>query len=496
MAGPSEIVGKARRAFRSGRTLPLSFREAQLKQFLAMIEENKQDILDALSYDLHKSKQEAILLEVQIITKEVHEMLNNLRVWAQPEDVEKGLANAMDKAKIYKDPYGVVLVIGPWNYPVQLALLPAIGAIAAGNCVIIKPSEVTAACAALIARLVPNYLDKECCQVVLGGVTETTELLKERFDYIFYTGSTNVGKIVRAAANQHLTPVTLELGGKSPVYIDETANIEMTVKRVLWGKCVNAGQTCIAPDYILCPTSVQDKFVAKAKTVLQEWYGDNMKNSPDLCRIVSDTHYKRLVQLLRNGKVAVGGETDPKEKFIAPTILTDVKSTDPIMQEEIFGPILPILNVDDVTQAIEFINSREHPLAFYIFTNNKKVMEKLINNVSCGGISCNEPSCMLHNQFDTLPFGGVGHSGMGAYHGIHSFNTFVHRKSCLIRDFNSIAERLASSRYPPYSEKKLNFISFLLEKRKGLNVPYFSHLMVFALGVAATIGFKALPKFF
>ncbi|GFG32390.1 hypothetical protein Cfor_04370 [Coptotermes formosanus] len=503
-----QIVQKARDAFRSGCTRSVDFRERQLKQLLWMLEENTSEILEAVGKDLRKvrvyvladdgvnfsvdSKQEALLLEVNVVINEIKSALFHLKEWTKPEKPSKGLVNAMDTVIIYNDPYGVVLIMGAWNYPFQLSLMPLVGAIAAGNCAIIKPSEVASASADLMARLIPKYLDQDCFQVVLGGVLETTMLLKEQFDYIFYTGSATIGKIVRAAANEHLTPVTLELGGKSPIYIDNTVDMGIAVRRILWGKCVNAGQTCIAPDYVLCSEAVRASFVAKAKEVLEEWYGSNVKSSPDFGRIASDKHFTRLQSFLNNGRIAVGGETDPSERFIAPTILTDVKPTDPIMQEEIFGPILPVINVDSPSDAISFITSRDKPLAFYIFTNNSKDMKMLVENVLCGGISCNDT--FMHAAVDTLPFGGVGYSGMGAYHGVYSFNTFTHKKSFLGKNLNPIAEKLISARYPPYSERKINFLTFLLKKRKGFSLKCLPYLVVFGIGVVATILFRAISK--
>ncbi|XP_069674375.1 aldehyde dehydrogenase, dimeric NADP-preferring-like [Periplaneta americana] len=492
MSNYSDIVQKARNAFKNGRTRPIAFRERQLKQFLRMCEENADAITEALAKDLHKSKQESVLLELLIIINEVKDILFHLHEWTKPEKPPKSLAFAMDDVLIYKEPYGVVLIMGAWNYPVQLTLLPLVGAIAAGNCAIIKPSEISPATAELVAKLIPKFMDQECFHVVIGGIPETTELLKERFDYIFYTGSTSVGKIVRAAANEYLTPVTLELGGKSPVYIDDSVDMDKTVKRVLWGKCINAGQTCIAPDYILCSKKTQSDFVEKAKQVLKDWYGNNVKDSPDLCRIVSDKHYRRLISLLKNGRVVVGGEMDPSERFIGPTILVDVKPTDPVMQEEIFGPVLPIINVENPSEAITFINSRERPLAFYIFTKNSKVKRTLIESVPCGGICCNDT--VMHAGVDTVPFGGVGHSGMGAYHGKYSFDTFTHKKSCLVKNFSSIGEKLGSARYPPYSQEKLGLLKFLLTKRKSWSFKYFPYLFMFVCGMAATFGFRTIAK--
>ncbi|PNF42206.1 Aldehyde dehydrogenase, dimeric NADP-preferring [Cryptotermes secundus] len=490
--GHSDVVQRARDAFEAGRTRSIDFREKQLKQLLRMYEENTTEMIEALAKDLRKSKQEAVLFEIQFLINETKNTLFNLHEWTKPEKPPKSLVNAMDGVLIYNDPYGVVLIIGAWNYPLQLTLLPVSGAIAAGNCVIIKPSEIATASAELMAKLVPKYLDQECFHVVLGGVPETTALLKEQFDYIFYTGSTTVGKIVRAAANEHLTPVTLEMGGKSPVYIDNTVDMEITAKRIIWGKCANAGQTCIAPDYILCSKEVQNDFVEKAKTTLKEFYGENIKNSPDLCRIISDRHYQRLVAFLNNGRIAVGGETDPSERFIAPTILVDVKPTDPVMQEEVFGPILPIVNVDNAFDAIRFIKSREHPLSMYVFSKDKSIQNLLVSQLRCGSLCVNDT--LMQFGVDTLPFGGVGHSGMGAYHGVHTFNTFTHKKSCLVKDFNPIAEKLVSNRYPPYSEKKMNIVEFLMRKRKGVKLGCLPYVIVFALGFAAAYAVSAVIK--
>lgn len=488
----SDVVQTARDAFETGRTMSIDFREKQLKQLLLMYEENTTEMIEALAKDLRKSKQEAVLFEIQFLINETKNALFHLHEWTRPEKPAKGLANALDDVLIYNDPYGVVLIIGSWNYPLQLGLLPASGAIAAGNCVIFKPSEGAAASSQLIAKLIPKYLDQECFHVVLGGVPETTELLKERFDYIFYTGSTNVGKIIRAAANEHLTPVTLELGGKSPVYIDNTVNMEITARRIMWGKCANAGQTCIAPDYILCSKDVQNDFVEKARAALKEFYGENAKNSPDLCRIISDRHYQRLVAFLNNGKIAVGGETEASERFIAPTILIDVNPTDPVMQEEIFGPILPIVTVDNAFDAIKFIKSREHPLSMYVFSKDKSIQNLLISQLRCGSLCVNDT--LMQFGVDTLPFGGVGHSGMGSYHGVHSFNTFTHKKGCLIKDFNPIVEKLVANRYPPYSEKKQNVVERLMKKRKHVNLKCWAYVLVFALGFAVAYGVSAIVK--
>ncbi|XP_026473132.1 aldehyde dehydrogenase, dimeric NADP-preferring isoform X2 [Ctenocephalides felis] len=488
-----DIIENARAAFNSGKTRPLKFRMNQLKQLLKLYEENTNEMFDALAKDLRKHKQESTILEVEYLKNDLKNTIYNLEDWIQPIKPEKGLINALDGVYIYKDPYGVALVIGAWNYPLQLTLVPVAAAIAAGNCVIIKPSEIAPATAKFIADMIPKYLDNDCYQVVLGGVPETTELLKQRFDYIFFTGSTSVGRIVHAAANKYLTPVTLELGGKSPVYLDNTADIEIATRRILWGKCINAGQTCIAPDYLLCSKEVEERFLNCAKQVFKEWYGDDVSASPDLCRIITDRHFQRLSDFLQNnGKIAIGGNTDPSQKYIQPTILVNVKPTDPIMQEEIFGPILPIINVENAYDAIKFINDRSSPLVMYLFTAQKDVRQLFVSSTRSGGVCVNDT--IMHYAVETLPFGGVGQSGMGAYHGEHSFNTFVHMKSCLVKDYNKIAESLASGRYPPYSDKKTSFVAALMRKRRSLSLTYLPHVLMFILGLGSVYAFRALAK--
>ncbi|XP_071645532.1 aldehyde dehydrogenase, dimeric NADP-preferring isoform X1 [Temnothorax longispinosus] len=491
-----ELVQQSRDAFNSGKTRPLEWRIKQIKQLMRMLTENSSEIVAVLASDLHRCKFETFALEIDYTIQEIKYMLMNIKEWSATEKPPKSLANFFDGVEIRKDPYGVVLVMGAWNYPVQLNILPMMGAIAAGNCVIVKPSEIATATAKYLYETIPKYLDTDCCRVIMGGVSETTELLKQRFDYIFYTGSSTIGKLVRKAANEFLTPVTLELGGKSPVYIDNTVDMAMAAKRILWGKCVNVGQTCIAPDYMLCTPEVQSKFIEEAKKILQEWYGDNPRENPDLARIITDKHYQRLVNYINDKtKIAIGGDVNPAEKFISPTILTDVKSTDSIMQEEIFGPILPIINVNNAYEAINFINSREKPLALYIFSQDKETLSLIINNTSSGSVVAND--VILHAAVDTLPFGGVGYSGMGAYHGKFTFDTFTHKKGCLIRNYNKVAEILAKSRFPPYSDKNLKILRRLIERRPSLPIiKYLPYILMFGLGVLATVGFKAAMKEF
>lgn len=447
MQSIQNIISKARNAFNSGRTKSLEFREQQLNAVLRLLEENTQEIIQVMHQDLKKSLRETIGSEIGSLKSELKSLLSNLRNWSAPEKVlDKSTQNSLGEAYIYRDPYGVVLVMGAWNYPLLLSLGPALGAIAAGNCVIIKPSELAPASAQLISRLLSKYLDPECYQVFLGGVAETTELLKNRFDYIFFTGSTAVGKIVHQAAAKFLTPTTLELGGKSPVYIDKSADIDLVARRVMWGKCFNAGQSCIAPDYIMCSREVQETFIEAAGKILQKWYGEEIKKSSEFGRIINDNHFKRILGFIECSKVAFGGDYDATERYISPTILTDVNPTDPVMQEEIFGPVLPILNVENENEAIEFINGREKPLAIYVFSTETNIAELFLKDTSSGNVLVND--VMVHFSLPYLPFGGVGNSGMGSYHGKMSFDTFVHKKGILVRDFSKEGEDLTTLRYP------------------------------------------------
>lgn len=492
MAAYELIVKRAYTAFGNGITRNVEFREKQLRALLRMYNENEEKIVQALAKDLKKPRQESILCEIDTTRAELKLLLKNLHKWADPEQPTKPFVNVMDGVCVVNDPYGVVLIMGAWNYPFNLTMLPLQGAIAAGNCVILKPSELAEHTAKLLAEILPKYLDSDCYQVVLGGVAETTELLKQKFDLIFYTGSTKVGKIVHAAANKNLTPVVLELGGKSPTYIDLTADITTTARRILWGKLLNAGQTCIAPDYILCTEKVEREFVKAAKEVLAEWYGNNPQSSSDLSRIISLNHFKRLEGLLKgSNKVAVGGRTDQDDLYIEPTILTDVKETDPIMQEEIFGPILPIVRVNSLNEAFDFIRARDKPLVIYAFTNDKEVQRRFKFCTTSGGLVINET--LMHAQVECLPFGGVGASGMGRYHGQYTFDAFVHKKSCLVKDLGALGEKLASGRYPPYTEKKLSSIRFLLQKLQfPVQFNFLKYVVAFAFGALFVVLFNML----
>lgn len=477
---PKEIVDSVRRAFEMGKTKSLKFREKQLKNLMRLFTENEDALVTALAKDLRKSKFESCNYEIEITKNEIRNVLMNFKSWAKPSRPEKALKQFFDGLYIYKDPLGVVLVIGPWNYPVQLTLLPLAGAIAAGNCIVLKPSDISVNVTALLSKLVPRYLDKECFKVFEGGVEETKELLKERFDYIFFTGSTAVGKIVHQAAAKYLTPTTLELGGKSPVYIDTSADVNIASKRIMWGKVMNVGQTCIAPDYVLCSREVEKEFISYAKKHLLDFFGTNVKKSPDYGRIVSDKHFKRLTDFLKSNKVVIGGDYDPKDRYIEPTVLANVSPNDPIMQEEIFGPILPIVNVESAYEAVSFIRAREKPLALYIFSKDKKITEYLLRSTTSGGVTVNDT--LMHIVCEELPFGGVGMSGMGSYHGKKSFDVFVHEKSVLKKCMRPLVEQMNFMRYPPYTDTKLKMLKMYLKKRWGLSRETWQRIVIFILG--------------
>jgi len=441
MASYAEVVSSARQAFATGKTKSVEWRIKQLKGLMKMYEENDTVFYDALHKDLRRPKWESMAAEVENNKNDIIGTLREIKEWTADKHTKKNMATLMDKTIIRAEPFGVVLIIGSWNYPLHISLAPMHGAIAAGNCAVIKPSEISPHTAKAIEMLLPRYVDPDCFKVVLGGVEETTALLKERFDYIFYTGSTQVGRIIRDAANKHLTPCTLELGGKSPVFIGDDCNIDVATRRILWGKMINLGQTCIAPDYVLISKKMQGKFVEKVREVINEWFGENPAESPDLCRVVSDRHFDRLESLITTstGNIIFGGKTVKKERFIELTLLADLSLEDRVMQEEIFGPILPIINVDSASEAIEFINNREKPLTLYLFTEDSHTQEEFISRTSSGGMAINET--IMQMSVESLPFGGVGQSGMGAYHGKASFDTFTHYKSILIRDLGFIGEK-------------------------------------------------------
>uniref|UniRef100_A0A8C0PRN1 Aldehyde dehydrogenase, dimeric NADP-preferring n=1 Tax=Canis lupus familiaris TaxID=9615 RepID=A0A8C0PRN1_CANLF len=381
MSKISEVVQRARAAFNSGKTRPLQFRIQQLEALRRMIKEHEKDLAGALTADLHKNEWNAYYEEVVYVLEEIEYMIKKLPEWAADEPVEKTPQTQQDECYIHSEPLGVVLIIGTWNYPFTVTIQPMVGAIAAGNAVVIKPSELSENMANLLATIIPQYLDRDLYPVISGGIPETTELLKERFDHILYTGNTAVGKVIMMAAAKHLTPVTLELGGKNPCYVDKDCDLDIACRRIAWGKFMNSGQTCVAPDYILCDPSIQNQIVEKLKKALKE----------------------------------------------------------------IFGPVMPIVCVRSLEEAIQFINQREKPLALYVFSLNDKMIKKMIAETSSGGVTAND--VIVHVSVHSLPYGGVGNSGMGSYHGKKSFETFSHRRSCLVRPL--LNDESLKTRYPP-----------------------------------------------
>ncbi|XP_056632697.1 aldehyde dehydrogenase, dimeric NADP-preferring-like [Diorhabda sublineata] len=461
-----EVVDISRRAFATGKSKSLEFRKDQLKQLLTFLQKEKNKIIEALHKDLRKHKLETEIYEIEIVANDIRHSLIELKNWAKPSKPEKRLINILDGVYIYKEPYGVVLIIGAWNYPILLTLGPVLHAISAGNTIVLKPSEIAPHTATLLATVLTKYLDKECFQVYLGAVQETTELLDQKFDYIFFTGSTAVGRIIYKAAAKNLTPVTLELGGKSPVYLDDNVDMERAARRIIWGKIVNSGQTCIAPDYLLCTKATEKKFLREAQKILTEFYGSDPKRSTYISKIVTDMHFKRLLDFIKTENVAIGGKFIEDERLLAPTILINVNPDDSVMREEIFGPILPIINIKDVEEAIEFINAREKPLSLYVFTKDKNIRKTILERTSSGGVTINDT--ITHVITENLPFGGVGGSGMGSYHGQEGFDTFSHKKSVLIKDFSGFSELGLSMRYPPYNDAKVTLLNCILKKRKSI----------------------------
>jgi aldehyde dehydrogenase (NAD+) len=426
-----ELTKKQLSFFNSGKTKDVAFRIETLKKLRELVVRHEDDILKAVKADLNKPEIEAKRAEVGLVLSEIDFAVKNLAEWAAPKEVETPSTHAGAKSYIYQDPYGLALVIAPWNYPFQLAVSPVVGAIAAGNCVVLKPSELTPHTSSLLAKMFNENFPEEYMTVVEGEVETSTALLKENFDYIFFTGSTMVGKIVAEAAAKHLTPVTLELGGKSPTIVHEDANIEEVAKRIARGKFANAGQTCVAPDYILVQRNVKDELLANLKQVVTNTYGEDVSQNLDFPHVVSEKHFDRLNSFLTNGDIVFGGKTDRSRLFIEPTVLDNISWEDNVMQDEIFGPILPVIVYDEISEVIEAIVKRPKPLALYLFSEDEAVQDRILNSVSFGGGSINDT--INHMTSHYLPFGGVGDSGMGAYHGKASFDTFSHAKSILKR---------------------------------------------------------------
>jgi len=423
------LVSKQRQFFRTGRTKEIDYRFRALRELRAAILKNEQKIMDALKADLNKSEFEAYSTEVGFVLEEIRFTLKHLRSWVQHKRVKTPLTHLGSSSSIYPEPYGVALIIAPWNYPFQLTIAPLIGAIAAGNCAILKPSEFAPRTSVVLEELIKELYPEEYIAIVQGGVETSQALLQEKFDTIFFTGSVSVGEIVMEAAAKHLTPVTLELGGKCPCIVHEDAKIKVAAKRIAWGKFINAGQTCVAPDYVYVRRNIRDAFLKELKEAIDELYGKCPIKNPNYTRIVNQKHFDRLLALLDEGKIYTGGASDRERLVIEPTVLTDITWEDTIMQDEIFGPILPILEYRDISEVITGVHNHPNPLALYLFTESSIIEKKVLQEISFGGGCINDT--VFHIVSPYLPFGGVGSSGMGAYHGKGSFDAFSHKKSIL-----------------------------------------------------------------
>jgi aldehyde dehydrogenase (NAD+) len=453
------ILAKQRDFFATGATRDVPFRIQQLRLLSQVIKQNENQLFQALKADLNKPEFEAYASEIVMVLNEIDYALKHIKSWAKPQKVATGLLQFRASNYIYTEPLGVVLIISTWNYPFLLTLSPLVNAIAAGNCAIIKPSEIAPNTSQVIAKIITAQFHPGFISVIEGGIEINQALLAEKFDHIFFTGSTNVGKIVLEAAAKHLTPVTLELGGKSPCLVDRECDLNLAAKSIVWGKFLNAGQTCVAPDYLLVPKSIKLELIKLISNVVQEFYGADPQLSPDYARIINDKQFARLAELLdecRTGsEIVIGGQIDPAQRYIAPTVIDRVSPQSKIMSDEIFGPILPILEYEDLSDAIAFIQSRPKPLALYFFSTNRNHQARVIREISFGGGCINDT--ISHIIYPALPFGGVGDSGMGSYHGKAGFETFSHRKSIMLKSpFPDIPLR-----YPPYKDK-LNFLKWVV----------------------------------
>ena len=451
-----EILEAQRNYYTTGVTREVSFRMQQLQKLDRVIRKYEADILEALRKDLNKSEFEGYMTEVGMVYDELKFMKKHLALWVKPQRVRTPLANYKSSSRIYSEPYGVVLVLSPWNYPFMLAMAPLIGAIAAGNCVMIKPSEYSKHVSELISIILKEAFEAAYVQAVLGDREVGKSLLVEKFDYIFFTGSASVGRVVMEAASKHLTPVSLELGGKSPCIVDDTANLELAAKRIVWGKFLNAGQTCVAPDYLLVQTKVKDRLIGYMQEYITQFYGDEPGTNTEFPKIINEKHFHRLLGLLEGNHMVIGGRSYPETHQIEPTVLDGIDWNNRIMKEEIFGPILPVIEFAELKEIVNVINQQPKPLALYYFTRDKERERYVLKNTSYGGGCINDT--IVHLASSYLPFGGVGESGMGGYRGKASFDTFSHRKSVLKKS-NYVDIPL---RYPPY-KNRIKFLKKVLK---------------------------------
>jgi len=445
-AALSDLLAGHRAFFAANRTKDLSFRREQLEKLRLMIVTNETVLFDALKQDLGKHALESYAGETGFLVRQIDAALKHLACWARPRRVRTPLAHFPGRSYVYQEPYGVALIIGPWNFPFQLMLGPLIGAMASGNCALLKPSITALRTSHLLAGLIRANFDAGYISCVEGGTETTQLLLGERFDYIFFTGGPAVGRIVMAAAAKYLTPVSLELGGKNPCIVDHDVDLEVAARRIVWGKFFNCGQSCVAPDYLLVHRDSKAPLLQRMQAAIREFYGADPSQSPDYGRIIDQGHFDRIMGLLDSGTVVAGGTGDRSLRYIAPTLLDRVSASAPVMQEEIFGPLLPVLTYEHIGEAIALVNGLPKPLALYLFSRNRPLQERILRETSSGGACFND--VVIQQTSDTLPFGGVGESGMGAYHGKAGFDAFSHQRSVVRRGF--LFDMLL--RYPPYKD--------------------------------------------
>lgn len=451
-----KIIHNQRDFFFTGTTLSIDYRKKALQTIRKMISENLDDIYKALKSDLNKSNYETYMCEAGIVLNELSYMQKHLKSFAKKKRVHTEIGNFLAKSFVQPSPYGVCLLMSPWNYPVLLSFTPLIDAVSAGNTVILKPSAYSPKTSDLISTLIAKYFSPEYITTVTGGRLENAALLHQKFDYIFFTGSVAVGKEVMKSAAENLTPVTLELGGKSPCIIDKSADIKMAAKRFTFGKFLNSGQTCIAPDYIICHSSIKERFIDELKLQIKEQYSENVFENPDYVRIINEKHFDRICKLMDTNKIIYGGKTDKQKLLIEPTILDNITFEDSVMQEEIFGPLAPVLTFENTDELINSINSRPSPLALYVFATDRQFCNKITSRCRFGGGCINDT--IMHITSSEMGFGGVGESGIGSYHGKDGFNTFSHNKSII--DKNLTVD--LSVRYQPYKKTKLKWVKFFI----------------------------------
>ncbi|QSH40539.1 aldehyde dehydrogenase [Lentisphaerota bacterium ZTH] len=448
------VLRKQKLFFDSGITRDVKFRQSALEKLAASIKKHEKNIYKALYQDLRKSEFESLATEVSGVIDEISFLRKRIGKWSKPRRCPVHINNKPASGRLYPEPLGSVLIFSAWNYPFNLCMTPFVGALAAGNCVVVKPADQAPATAAVIIKIIEECFDQEYVAAMPGGSDHAACLLKHKFDYIFYTGGEHAGRKVMHAAAEHLTPVTLELGGKSPCVVEPDAKLKVAAKRIVWGKFLNAGQTCVAPDYLFVHKSIKTALLREMRKVIEQFYGQDPQQSPDYPRIINSRHFQRLTGLIGEKKCFCGGESDPDDLYLAPTIIENVSSEDPVMQEEIFGPVLPVMTWDDFDEVLDFINSRPKPLAMYYFSKKCRHLDRLLSRTSAGGMCVNETVTHLTNP--AMPFGGVGNSGMGAYHGKFSFDTFTHLKPVL----NKYTFMDFPLRYAPYA-KKLKILRFI-----------------------------------